>query len=189
MHAPATTWQTVGPYFRIGMDRLMVADIAGEGVQGQRVRVLVRVLDGDGAPIPDGVLEVWQANSQGKYAHPEDTQDKPLEQGFRGYGRVGTDDDGWLRFDTVKPGPVPGPANVEQAPHLVVGLMMRGLLKRLVTRMYFPGEPMNGTDPILELVDVERRRTLVARAGIEDAKVLTWEIHMQGKDETVFFEL
>ncbi len=189
MRSLATTWQTVGPYFRIGMERLMVADIAGEGVEGQRIRVQVRVLDGDDVPIPDAVLEVWQANSHGKYAHPEDTQDKPLEQRFRGYGRIGTDDDGWLRFDTVKPGPVPGPGDVDQAPHLVVGLMMRGLLKRLVTRMYFPGEVLNQTDPILMLVEGARRKTLVARAGVEDVKVLTWEIHMQGKDETVFFEL
>ena len=93
MSLRATTWQTVGPYFRIGMEHLYAHDIAGEGVRGERISVQGRVFDGAGLPIPDALLEIWQANSSGKYAHPEDSQDKPLEAGFRGFGRIPTDDE------------------------------------------------------------------------------------------------
>ena len=109
MSLQATTWQTVGPFFCIGFERLFKADIAGEGVLGERVAVQGRVLDGDGIPIPDAVIEIWQANVHGKYAHPADTQDKPLEQGFAGFGRIPTDETGAFRFTTIKPGSVPGP--------------------------------------------------------------------------------
>jgi len=183
-----TTWQTVGPFFRIGLEPLFQADIAGEGVKGERVAIVGRVLDGDGKPVPDAAIEIWQANSEGKYAHPVDTQDKTLEQGFRGFGRLPTDDDGCFRFTTVKPGSVPGPGATSQAPHLVVSIVMRGLLKGLVTRAYFPEEALNATDPILQLVEPSRRGTLVMNRSGEHAGVLHWEIHMQGPQETVFLE-
>ena len=110
-----------------------------------------------------GSIDPAQANAQGKYAHPEDAQDKPVEAGFRGFGRSLTRSDGGYRFATIKPGPVPGPGGALQAPHLVITVFMRGLLKHLVTRVYFPDEPANATDPVLKLVPAERRSTLVAR--------------------------
>ena len=105
----ATTSQTVGPFFALGLEWLNSDELAAAGVSGERVTIEGRVLDGDGAPVPDALLEVWQANAHGKYAHPEDVQDKPLEPGFSGYGRIPTDAEGRFRFTSVKPGPVPGP--------------------------------------------------------------------------------
>lgn len=188
MSLQATTWQTVGPYFCIGLGRLFQNDIAGEGVQGCPVAVRGRVLGGDGLPIPDAVIEIWQANAHGKYAHPEDGQDKPLEQGFRGFGRIPTDDEGFFHFTTVRPGPVPGPDGNLQSPHLVVGILMRGLLRGLVTRAYFPDEALNAADPILRVVEPSRRGTLMLRLSAEAPHVFTWDVHMQGANETVFFE-
>ena len=170
------------------MERLFNYDVAGEGCAGTRVKVIGRVLDGGGLPIPDAVVEIWQANAEGKYPHPDDPQDKPLEPGFRGFGRIPTDEEGYFGFSTIKPGSVPGPDGQMQAPHLVIGLLMRGLLKGLVTRAYFPDEPLNATDPILKLVAAERRETLVLHASESEKNLLTWEIHMQGDRETVFLE-
>jgi protocatechuate 3,4-dioxygenase alpha subunit len=188
MSLQTTTWQTVGPFFRIGLEHLFEADVAGEGVQGDRLAVQGRVLDGDGIPIPDAVIEIWQANSEGKYAHPEDRQDKPLEQGFGGFGRIPTDDEGCFRFTTIKPGAVPAPDGTLQAPHLVVGILMRGLLRGLVTRAYFPNEPLNESDMILRLIAPSRRRTLILTPSPQHNNLFTWEIHMQGENETVFLE-
>ena len=182
----ATGNQTVGPYLHIGLTWLNTANIAGKGVAGERVSVQGRLLDGDGNPVSDGLIEIWQANAQGKYAHPEDTQKKPLEKGFRGFGRIPTDAKGGFRFTTIKPGRVPGPGGKPQAPHLVVSVFMRGLLKHLATRMYFPDEPANRDDPLLKLVPAERRATLVARR--KSRGTLEWNILLQGKGETVFFD-
>jgi protocatechuate 3,4-dioxygenase alpha subunit len=136
--------------------------------------------------VNDAAVEIWQANSQGKYASPEDPQDKPLDPGFRGYGRSLTDDAGNFRFRTIKPGRVPGPDGKLQAPHLSVTIFMRGLLKQLVTRVYFPDDPANADDPVLQLVPAERRVTLVARRRPDGA--LEWNVVLQGKNETVFFD-
>jgi protocatechuate 3,4-dioxygenase alpha subunit len=182
----ATGSQTVGPYLHIGLDWLVTPDIAKPDVGGQRVAIQGRLVDGDGVGVSDGLIEIWQANSYGKYAHPEDTQKKPLEPGFRGFGRVPTDAEGAFRFTTVKPGNVPGPGGEEQAPHLVVSVFMRGLLKQLVTRVYFPDEPANERDPILELVPVARRSTLIARPTSRGA--MEWNVILQGEGETVFFD-
>jgi protocatechuate 3,4-dioxygenase alpha subunit len=187
MSLQTTTWQTVGPYFRIGLARLYESDIAGESVHGQRIFIRGRVLDGNLLTIPDAILEIWQANSYGKYAHPDDQQDKALEPGFRGYGRIPTDDEGNFRFTSIKPGPVPGPDGKEQAPHLLVTLMMRGLLRGLFTRIYFPEEPLNASDAVLQSVDPSRRKTLLLSPASEPGH-FTWDIHMQGENETVFFE-
>ena len=189
MRLTATASQTVGPYFHIGLDWLAVADLAGPGVTGERVSIEGRVLDGDGLPVSDALIEIWQANAHGRYAHPEDKRDAPLEPGFTGFGRVATDDHGAFRLTTIKPDRVPGPGGRLQAPHLVVAVFMRGLLKRLVTRMYFPDEPGNADDPILNLVDAVRRATLIARkvGGREGA--LEWNVILQGAGETVFFDV
>jgi protocatechuate 3,4-dioxygenase alpha subunit len=188
MSIPATTWQTVGPFFQIGLERLYNQDIAGEGVAGSRIRICGRVLDSEFKPVPDAVLEIWQANSHGKYDHPDDHQDKPLEPGFRGFGRVPTDDNGVFAFSTILPGSVPGPGNTNQAPHLVITLLMRGILRNLVTRAYFSGHPLNGDDPILKCVPPERRTTLMLKPSPNDASLYTWDLQVQGEGETVFFD-
>jgi protocatechuate 3,4-dioxygenase alpha subunit len=182
----ATGSQTVGPYLHIGLTWLNISNIAGKGIAGERVRVQGRLLDGDGQPVSDGLIEIWQANAQGKYAHPEDAQKKPLEKGFRGFGRIPTDAKGGFRFSTIKPGRVPGPGGKPQAPHLVVTVFMRGLLKHLATRMYFPDDPANAADPLLKLVPAGRRATLIAKPRARG--VLEWNILLQGKGETVFFD-
>jgi protocatechuate 3,4-dioxygenase beta subunit len=176
-HAPleATTSQTVGPFFSIGMDGLKRSDLAAHGVAGERVAVSGRILDGDGTPVPDSLLELWQANAQGRH-----------QEGSDGYGRVATDADGRFRFTTIKPGPVPGPGGRPQAPHVAVSLFARGLMKRLVTRLYFPGDPRNGSDHVLGLVPPERRSTLVAE--LRGPGSLEWNVVLQGPGETVFFD-
>jgi protocatechuate 3,4-dioxygenase alpha subunit len=185
MSLRASTSQTIGPYLRIGLEWMQVEDMAPKGVAGERVSIRGRVVDGDGKPVNDAAVEIWQANSHGRYAHPEDKQDKPLEKNFRGYGRSLTDDNGAFRFSTIKPGRVPGPGKL-QAPHLSVTIFMRGLLKHLQTRIYFPDDPANAEDPILALVPVERRSTMIARRSADGT--LEWNAVLQGENETVFFD-
>ena len=148
-----------------------------------------RLLDADGAPIPDAMLEVWQADAHGRYAHAEDTQDKPKDKGFAGFGRIATNKDGVFRFTTIKPGAVPGPGNSLQAPHIVVALFMRGMLRHLYTRIYFSDEAgANDADPVLALIDdPARRATLVATRASGTAEY-RWDIAMRGDAETVFFD-
>lgn len=189
MSLQATTSHTVGPFFTIGLTRLNQADLAGPGVAGERVAIEGRVLDGDGQPVPDALVELWQANSQGKYAHPEDKQEKPVEPGFKGYGRQPTDDAGKFRFTTIKPGPVPGPDGKPQAPHIAVTVFARGLQRRLVTRIYFPDEPANTADFALNRVDPARRATLIAKKVAGQSGVLEWDVVLQGPGETVFFDI
>jgi len=185
MHLTATASQTVGPYFRIGLEALYISDLAPSAQPQQKIVIEGRVLDGDGQPVNDAILEIWQANEHGRYAHPDDTQNKPLTQGFAGFGRVPVDQNGAFRFSTIKPGSVTGPRGMPQAPHLLVAVFMRGLLIHLITRIYFPGDPGNADDPVLQLVPKDRRSTLVAR---QSADVLQWNVILQGEGETVFFE-
>jgi len=188
MNFQATTSQTVGPFFSIGLTWLNQDNLVGPGVTGERVKIGGRVLDGDGKPVPDAMIEVWQANAHGKYAHPEDKQEKSLEPGFRGFGRIFSDENGQFRFITIKPGQVPGPEGKPQAPHIVVSVFARGLLRRLVTRIYFPDEPSNAADFVLKLVEPARRDTLIARKAGGQATVLEWNVILQGPEETVFFD-
>lgn len=189
MRLSATAAQTVGPYFHIGLTTLQgTHGGAGSGAEGQRVAIRGRVLDGDGRPVPDALIEIWQANAHGKYAHPEDRQDKPLDPTFTGFARLTTDATGAFHLSTIKPGRVPGPGQTVQAPHLVVAVLMRGLLKHLVTRLYFPDEASNAGDPVLQLVPADRRASLVARRAPESDTVLEWNVLLQGEDETVFFD-
>jgi protocatechuate 3,4-dioxygenase alpha subunit len=125
MSFQTTTSQTVGPFYTIGLDRLNRADLTGPGVSGERVTISGRVVDGDGKPVPDALLEIWQANSHGKYAHPEDNQTKPVDPDFQGYGRIGVDENGRFMFTTVKPGAVPGVDGKLQAPHIAVSVFAR----------------------------------------------------------------
>jgi protocatechuate 3,4-dioxygenase alpha subunit len=186
MSLRASTSQTIGPFLRIGLEWMVIEDLAPTGVAGERVRIEGRVLDGDGKPVNDAAVEIWQADSQGRYASPEDSRGAPAERGFRGYGRSLTDDAGAFRFRTIKPGRVPGPPQAKpQAPHLLVTVFMRGLLKQLVTRVYFPDDPANADDAVLALVPPARRGTLIAR---RKGEALEWNIVLQGRDETVFFD-
>src|SRR5271165_4853749 len=137
MNMYMTASQTVGPYLHIGLAQMYVDNLLAAGVEGEPIVIEGRVLDGNGEPVPDGMLEIWQANSHGKYADPQDIRALPLEPGFRGFGRVATDEQGRFRFTTIKPGRVPGADGKLQAPHIVVSVFMRGLIKRLATRLYF----------------------------------------------------
>lgn len=188
----ATPSQTVGPFFHLALDRPNWADLAADGAKGERIVVQGRVTDGDGAPVADACLELWQANAAGRYAHPDDNRtDKPLDPHFRGFGRASTDQDGNFRFATVRPGPVPGRGNTLQAPHIAVALFARGLLKQLYTRIYFAGEPLNDSDPVLlSIGDPARRATLLAIPEPGSTPPL-WhlDIVMQGLGETVFFDI
>jgi protocatechuate 3,4-dioxygenase alpha subunit len=181
-----TASQTVGPYLHIGLCALNISQIAMPGCPGEHVTISGLVLDADGIGVNDALVEIWQADSQGRYVHPEDTREGAMTPGFRGFGRMPTDADGHFAFLTIKPGPVPDQHGGMQAPHLLVSVFMRGLLKRLVSRIYFPDEPLNAKDSVLQLVPPERRMTLVARRA--GAGVLEWNVMLQGTGETVFFD-
>lgn len=186
----ATASQTVGPYLHIGLNALNCADLTAGAPQlaGQRIVIEGRVTDGDGQPVPDGMVEIWQANPAGRYRHAEDTRELPLAPGFTGFGRVPTEADGTFRFVTVKPGAVPGPDGQAQAPHIMVSVFMRGLVKHVATRMYFPDEAAaNAADAVLGLVPAERRGTLIASDAGNDT--LRWNVVLQGQGETVFFDI
>src|SRR6185369_15123468 len=189
MSLQTTASQTIGPYLHIGLTWLITDNLVGPGVSGDRVTIEGRVVDGDGKPVNDAIIEIWQANAHGRYAHPEDQQDKPLEPGFKGFGRVPTDAQGRFKFTTIKPGRVPAPGGGLQAPHLNVTIFMRGLLKHLITRIYFPDDPANADDGVLQSVPAPRRATLIAKpiAG-QSATALCWDVIVQGSDETVFFD-
>lgn len=189
MSLQATTSQTVGPFFSIGLKHLETVELAGPGASGQRVTIAGCVLDGDGKPVPDAILEIWQANCYGKYAHPEDDQSKPFDPALRGHGRILVDENGRFRFSTIKPGSVPGPDGQLQAPHIAVSVFMRGLLRRLITRIYFPEEAANAGDFVLRLVEPERQATLIARKNANEAGTLAWDVILQGPGETVFFDI
>ena len=177
MSLQATTSQTVGPYLHIGLTWLITENLATAGVAGERTSVQGRVIDGDGKPVNDALVEIWQANAEGKYGRKD----------FRGFGRSATDDNGAFRFQTIKPGRVPGPGGKLQAPHIGVNVFMRGQLKQLVTRIYFADDPANAEDAVLALVPAERRGTLIAKTTGKPG-TLEWNVILQGRDETVFFD-
>lgn len=172
--------QTVGPYFRIGMAWLYRPDLFGPEVAGPRLEVSGRVLDGQGAGVDGTVLEFWQADAQGRYPAASGRAEASSRLG--GFGRVEAGAQGGFRFTTILPGPVG-----LQAPHVAVAVFARGLMRPLLTRLYFPGQPGNATDPVLAAVPDTRRATLLARAG-SAPDALAWDIVLQGPGETVFFD-
>jgi protocatechuate 3,4-dioxygenase alpha subunit len=184
-----TPSQTVGPYFSMRLPFPQGPYVAGPGTPGA-VTVYGRLLDGAGDPVPDGLVETWQADPAGRFAHPGDPRG-PVpdgDQGFRGFGRCPTGHDGSWKIVTLKPGPLPGGDGRAEAPHIDVSVFSRGMLDRTVTRIYFPDETAaNDTDPVLQSVPAERRRTLIA-APAGDGH-LRFDIRLQGEDETVFFDL
>jgi protocatechuate 3,4-dioxygenase alpha subunit len=184
-----TPSQTVGPFFHYALPYEAGPYLVSEKTAGEHITLEGRVTDGDGNPVTDALIEIWQANSAGRYNHPEDEQDKPLDEHFGGFGRAPTDERGIFRFYTIKPGPVPGLHNEMQAPHVNICILGRGLLKRMATRLYFADEPdMNRVDPVLNLVPEERRKTLIAERDA-DKPVYRLDISLQGGNETVFFDI
>jgi protocatechuate 3,4-dioxygenase, alpha subunit len=197
--AGQTPSQTVGPFFAYGLTpelyrypyRSAIGDrLVQSGTEGQRIRIEGRVLDGNDEPIPDAMIELWQANAHGRYNHPADTRsDNLLDPSFKGFARTGTGLDAECRFvfDTVKPGAI----GDGQAPHLNLIVLMRGLLSHLYTRIYFPDETeANAADPVLARVPPERRHTLIAeRNETPGGVVFRLDVHMQGPNETVFFDV
>jgi protocatechuate 3,4-dioxygenase alpha subunit len=184
-----TPSQTLGPFFRPSLIEAGAENLVREETRGDRVTIEGRVIDGDGAPVTDAMLEIWQANAEGRYNHPDDDQEKLLDPTFHGYGRAATDARGAFRFHTIKPGPVPGLGGELQAPHINVSIFARGLLRRLVTRIYFPDEPLNATDAVLNAAPRERRATMVAGWTDSTRRALCFDVILQGAHETVFLDI
>jgi protocatechuate 3,4-dioxygenase alpha subunit len=207
-----TPWQTVGPFFHYALPWRGGADMVGASeigarpdlvpkghfllrgpakrgpIGGEPIEIAGFVTDGDGAPVPDALIELWQANAAGRYASPaDDREELALDADFTGFGRASTGADGGYRFRTIRPGRVPGPYNALQAPHAALSILGRGILKRLVTRIYFEDAESNDEDSVLLFVPPERRRTLIARR--EAAGRYRFDIRLQGADETVFFDV
>jgi protocatechuate 3,4-dioxygenase, alpha subunit len=196
MALPLTASQTVGPYFAIGLTyeerpSTLRHRLIGPDTAGQRIHVQGHVYDGDHAPVPDAMLELWQANAAGRYHHAADTrQQLPLTPGFTGFGRTGTDEEGRFWFETIKPGRVPGPNGRAQAPHIVVTVFARGMLNHAVTRLYFADEPSNAEDAVLQLVPAERRTLLLAQPHDHgNERAYQFDIVLQGEGETPFFNV
>jgi protocatechuate 3,4-dioxygenase alpha subunit len=201
-----TPSQTVGPYFAYGLaphsrcnwspdqklydwKETVGANLVTPDASGEKIHIEGRVTDGDDQPINDAMIEIWQADAQGRYAHPRDNRALPNTQ-FKGFGRSATDKDGVYSFDTIKPGSVPGPSGTQQAPHIVFCVYSRGMLRQIYTRAYFSDEKANDTDPILALVPAGRRGTLIAHKETRGGQtVYRFDIRVQGKDETVFFDI
>ena len=202
-----TPSQTVGPYFAYGLaphsrcqwspdqtaydwKETVGANLITPDATGEKIRIEGRVTDGDRLPINDAMIEIWQADAQGRYASPTDKRARTNAL-FKGFGRSATGADGAYSFDTIKPGSVPGPNGKQQAPHIVVCIYSRGLLRQVYTRLYFSDEAeANSRDPVLNSVPSERRPTLVAsREATPGAPVYRFNIHMQGDAETVFFDI
>ena len=200
-----TPSQTVGPFFAYGLaphnrcdwkpnpgydwKETVGADLVTPDLTGQCIHIEGSVLDGDGKPINDAMIEIWQADAQGRYAHARGEKPRPNAK-FTGFGRSATDKAGVYSFDTVKPGVVPGPDGKPQAPHIVVCIFSRGMLRQIYTRIYFADEAANDADPILMLVPGERRGTLIAHKAIRgELPVYRFDIRVQGENETVFFDI
>jgi protocatechuate 3,4-dioxygenase alpha subunit len=185
---PPTPSQTVGPFFSFGLEWSDGPFAVPEGTAGA-IRIEGRLLDGLGQPVPDGIIETWQADPDGRFAHPDDPRGAVEWDGFRGFARCPTDAEGHWSVLTLKPGPVPGPGDSIQAPHLAVTVLARGLLARLVTRVYFGDEgERNAADPLLgSLRGGDAERATMIAAPVDGGYRL--DIHLQGPDETVFLAI
>jgi protocatechuate 3,4-dioxygenase, alpha subunit len=203
-YLPETPSQTAGPYVHIGLipnqagfdifQNNFGGDIAAPGVAGERITIEGRIFDASGHAAKDVLVETWQANAAGRYNHPADRQDKSLDPAFRGWARTGTDfENGLYRIRTVKPGAVAGRRGRKtMAPHVSFWIVSRGINIGLATRMYFADEAAaNAGDPVLNIIEQpERRQTLIAaRIEREGQAVYTFDIHLGGTRETVFFDV
>jgi len=191
MSVTLTPSQTVGPYLHIGLtDTRSLSQIAADGAPGERIFLACNVFDADDMAVPDAMIELWQADADGRYHHPEDAPERVQDPLFRGHGRMPTNAQGSCSFQTIKPGQVPGPDGTLQAPHVNVSLFARGLLKRLVTRIYFPDESLNASDAILNAVPSARRSTMIARVeSMSPTLTFRFDIVLQGETETVFLDV
>ena len=183
-----TPSQTIGPYFGFALPWSDGPFVVAEGTDGA-IRLEGVLLDGAGKPVPDGLIETWQADADGRFAHPDDPRGAVAWTGFRGFGRCATNAEGGYSILTVKPGAVPGPGESLQAPHITMSVFARGMLQRLVTRVYFADEPeRNKLDPVLAGMrgGDEMRRTLLAQPTESGYR---FDIRLQGQDETVFFAI
>jgi len=192
-----TPSMTIGPFFHFAMTEgfhgkgdIVGANMVTPDAAGERIRIVGRVIDGKGLPLTGALIELWQADGQGRYASPGDPR-RASNSSFSGFGRCATDRDGNFAFETVKPGPVPGPAGKPQAPHIAVILHGRGLLRNAVTRIYFPEEAANAADPVLALVPAAARETLIARREPDQGgqRVYRFDIHLQGERAMQFLEV
>jgi protocatechuate 3,4-dioxygenase, alpha subunit len=184
-----TPSQTIGPFFHLGLlfggENVLVDD----ETRGQQIRIVGTVFDGQGAPVLDALVEIWQADSQGHFNHPADPHAAEADPHFRGFGRSGTQREGRFEFITVKPGPTPGPNGEPQAPYVDVRVFARGMLIHAVTRLYFADEPATATDPLLNSIEPQQRGSLIAvREEAAGMPAYHFDIHLQGDCETVFFE-
>jgi protocatechuate 3,4-dioxygenase, alpha subunit len=182
-----TPFNTVGPFFKLmlrdraeGADRLVTADTRGE-----QITIEGRLTDGAGQPILDGLIEIWQADAGGRYRHPRDPRHAAVDPAFTGFGRVSTGVDGTFVFHTIRPGAVSA-GGATQAPHILISVLARGIMTRCWTRIYFEGEPLNASDPILALVPAARRDTMLARPT--GGGYYRFDIVVQGEGETVFLD-
>ncbi|MGA8037442.1 MAG: protocatechuate 3,4-dioxygenase subunit alpha [Candidatus Acidiferrales bacterium] len=187
IHTPS---QTVGPFFHLGLRRFDGSSLAPEGTpSNQIISIHGRVFDADLNPVPDAMLEVWQSNANGEYYDRSLAAHASAKQ-FTGFGRIPTDDNGAFQFTTIKPGAVRGcDGGAIQSPHIVVTIFMRGLLRHLSTRIYFPHEALNASDPVLRLIPEDRRSTLIAQSSATEPAKFDWNVVLQGENETVFFDL
>jgi protocatechuate 3,4-dioxygenase alpha subunit len=192
-----TPSQTVGPYFKYGLtpngeyawNDAFGNDLVTRDTTGERIRIEGQVFDGDGQVVTDSMLEIWQADAQGRFSDPQDARSLS-NAAFRGFGRCGTDKQGGFSFITIKPGMVPGPSQKSQAPHILLAVYARGMTRQAQTRIYFSDESSNASDPILALVPAERRPTLIAERIAKDKDaVYRFDVHLQGNNETVFFDI
>jgi protocatechuate 3,4-dioxygenase alpha subunit len=188
---PQTASQTVGPFFSFGMvEKGDENNLVSEAVKGERIVIRGRVLDGEGEAVPDALIEIWQADANGFFNHPDDPHRENADPNFRGFGRADTISDGQFSFRTIKPGRVPFDSRRFQAPHVSVRIFSRGMLTHAYTRFYFSDEDeANASDTILNIVEPERRQTLILqRRESSDGAVYVLDIKLQGRDETVFFD-
>ena len=184
----ATSSQTVGPFFHFGLaDNPTLGCLVRDDTRGDRIRLKVGVVDGDGEPVPDALVELWQADADGVYVRPVNPKEVLTPAGFCGFGRLPTGTDGTCVFETIRPGRVRDARGALQASHINVCLLARGLLRQIYTRMYFAGDAALGSDAVLSLVPEARRHTLLARPVA--AGEWAFDIRLQGDGETVFFDL
>jgi protocatechuate 3,4-dioxygenase alpha subunit len=191
-----TPSQTVGPFFKYGLtpdgkydwNDAFTSNLITQDTSGERIRIEGGVFDGDGKPVPDAMLEIWQADAQGRFSDPQDKRALPNST-FKGFGRCGTDANGSYSFDTIKPGQVADPDGKPQAPHILLAVFARGMLLHLYTRIYFDGEGANAADPVLALVPADRRATLIATRKAGAGSAYHFDVRLQGDNETAFFDV
>jgi protocatechuate 3,4-dioxygenase alpha subunit len=180
--------QTIGPFFHVGPGGTeALGRMAAPGTPGERAKLRLRLFDGHGDPVSDSLIELRQADAEGVYTQP--TPDSRPSTGFSGFGRMPTRDDGSCEFETIKPGRVVDPGGSTHAPHIHVIVLARGLLRHLYTRVYFAGDPALASDAVLALVPEDRRHTLIAQPVAGEAGAWALDLHLQGDNEPVFFDL